>query len=256
MNRGLKNPEFTLCHFHPRHLNIYGDRGNVLALLDRARRHNLDINYIPVEPGMPVDFEACDLLFLGGGQIYEQEQAMVELQGCREEMLAAIKKGLVILAIGGSYQLLGQHYPAGTGRTVPGLKLLDFYSEAGGKRMSGNIATSCSLWAPPRTVVGFENHTGRTFLGPAVRPLGKVLRGYGNNGRDRTEGVIYRNVIGTYLHGALLPKNPWLTDYLVQKALDRRYPRYSLKPLGYDLEEQAHRAALRRTGAAPICKRR
>lgn len=253
MSKHIPAPKITLGHLYPGLLNLYGDRGNVLALFDRARRHALTVHYVPIKPGARLVFKAYDILFMGGGQSYEQEQVVEALQEQLDELRTAVEQGLVILAISGSYQLLGRHYPAGnTGKLAPGLGLLDLESNAGRKRMTGNIVTRCDLWQPPRTLDGFENHAGCTFLGPSVRPLGKVLRGYGNNGRDRTEGVVYRNVFGTYLHGALLPKNPWLADYLLQKALERHYPGYILKPREYALEEQAHRAALRRTGLRSI----
>ncbi len=237
----------NICHLYPEHLNLYGDRGNVLALCRRARWHGLPVNLVPVQPGERVDFAWCDLLFMGGGQDYEQKLVAGDLKGRRREMLEAIEQGMVILAICGSYQLLGQYYATFQGDRIPGLEILDLYTQAGRRRMIGNIVTRCSLWDPPRTLVGFENHAGRTFLGPSLRPLGEVLSGHGNNGEDKTEGVVYKNVIGTYLHGSLLPKNPWLADFLLEKALSYRNQHFTLRALDETVEAQAHRAAIRLT---------
>ncbi len=235
----------NIYHLYPEHLNLYGDRGNVLALSRRAGWHGLNANIIPVQPGGQIDFTDCDILFMGGGQDYEQELIAGDLKGRRDDLLKAVDDGMVILAICGSYQLLGQSYTTARGERIPGLEILDLYSEAGHKRMIGNVVINCSLWDPPRTLVGFENHGGRTFLGPEVQPLGTVVKGHGNNGIDKTEGVIYKNIIGTYLHGSLLPKNPWLTDYLIQKALDYRNQPAQLKTLDETIEERAHQAAIR-----------
>ncbi|MEW5784067.1 MAG: glutamine amidotransferase [Bacillota bacterium] len=239
----------NLYHLYPEHLNLYGDRGNVLALVQRALWHGIQVNLVPVQPGEKIDFTACDLLFMGGGQDYEQKLVAGDLKGRREEMLQAVEAGAVILAICGSYQLLGQYYATFQGERIPGLEILDLYTEAGRKRMIGNIVTRCNLWDPPRTLVGFENHAGRTFLGPSVQPLGQVVNGFGNNGTDKTEGVVYRNVIGTYLHGSLLPKNPWLTDYLLEKALAYRNQPFTFRELDETLERQAHEIAVQLAGS-------
>lgn len=233
--------DITIFHLYPEHLNLYGDRGNLLALVQRSRWHGLKAHVVPVRPGSRVNFNTCDLLIMGGGQDNEQRMVVEDLQNRYGELKEAVEAGMVLLAICGSYQLLGRYYADASGERIPGLNLLDFYTSAGERRLIGNIVTSCSLWDPPQTLVGFENHSGRTFLGQNLKPLGKVIKGYGNNAQDRTEGVCYKNVIGTYLHGALLPKNPWLTDYLIKKTLQYRKINFELKTLDDSLETEAHK---------------
>ena len=241
--------EVNVYHLYPEHLNLYGDRGNILALCRRAGWYGLALNLVAIRPGDKIDFSRCDLLFMGGGQDYEQKLVAEDLQGRRSELLTAIEGGMVILAVCGSYQLLGRYYTTYRGEQIPGLDLLDLYTESGRRRITGNIVTESSLWDPPRTMAGFENHAGRTYLGPSVKPLGRVLSGFGNNGEDKTEGAVYKNMIGTYLHGALLPKNPWLTDYLLEKALQYRNQHFDFKPLDESIELKAHRAAVELTGS-------
>ncbi len=241
--------QINIYHLYPDHLNLYGDRGNVLALVQRASWRSLKVNLIAVQPGEKIDFKACDLLFMGGGQDYEQRLVAEDLKKRRGEMIQAIESGMALLAVCGSYQLLGQYYTTIKEERIPGLEILELYTEAGRKRMIGNIVTRCTLWEPPRTLVGFENHAGRTFLGASVQPLGEVVNGFGNNGEDKTEGVVYKNVIGTYLHGALLPKNPWLTDHLLQKALIYRNQNFDFQPLDETIEVQAHQAAVQLSGS-------
>lgn len=247
--RELKIARINIYHLYPEHLNLNGDRGNILALCERARWHGLAVNLVPVQPGETIDFGACDLLFMGGGGDAEQNMAAAELKKRRRDMQQAIEAGMVILATGGSYQLFGHYYTTLRGERMPGLELMDLYTEAGGKRLTGNIVVSCGLWDPPRTLVGFENHAGRTCLGKGVQPLGRVLHGHGNNGSDKTEGAVYRHAIGSYMHGPLLPKNPWLTDYLLAKALAYRGQTFTFKELDQSFEEQAHQTAVRLAGS-------
>lgn len=235
----------NIYHLYPGHLNLYGDRGNMLALCRRAGWHGIDIAVIPVEPGDKIYFSSCDLLFMGGGQDSDQKLVAEDLKSRRDEMRKAIDAGMTIFAVCGSYQLLGHYYVTSQGKQIDGLGIIDLYTETGQKRLIGNAVVNCSLWKPPRTLVGFENHAGKTYLGPSLKPLGEVITGYGNNGTDKTEGAVYKNVIGTYLHGSLLPKNPWLTDYLLQKALSYRNQKYQLLSLDDTLEEQAHRATIK-----------
>ncbi|HHX77432.1 MAG TPA: glutamine amidotransferase [Firmicutes bacterium] len=248
-------PHINIYHLYPQHLNLCGDRGNILALLQRSRWHGLETRVVPVPPGGRIDFRHCDLLYMGGGQDSQQKIVVAALRKYLHELRAAVEAGLVVLAISGSYQLLGRYIVTAKGERIPGLNLLDFYT-TGGKRIAGDIVTSCSLWSPPKTLVGFENHSGRTFLGKRLKPLGKVLRGYGNNGRDGTEGVRYKNVIGTYMHGALLPKNPWLTDCLLKKALEYRQINCRLKSLDDKLELAAHKFIINRNSTFFFRKRR
>ena len=239
----------NIYHLYPGQLNLYGDRGNMLALCRRASWREIEVNIVPVEPGDTIDFGRCDLLFMGGGQDSDQKLVAEDLKKRRKDLHQAVEEGMTIFAVCGSYQLLGSYYKPAVGDKIGGLEIIDLHTEAGGKRLIGNAVISCSLWDPQQTLVGFENHAGRTFLGQGVTPLGKVLNGFGNNGIDKTEGAVYKNVIGTYLHGSLLPKNPWLTDYLLQKALDYRDQAFSMDRLDDFTEEQAHQAAIALTSS-------
>ncbi len=238
-----------IYHLYPEHLNLYGDRGNMLSLCRRAEWHGINAEIIPVEPGSSINFSNCDLLFMGGGQDSDQKLIAADLKRRRGEMRKAIEEGMAIFAVCGSYQLLGHYYKTSQGEKIDGLEIIDLYTEAGPKRLIGNAVIECSLWNPSRTLVGFENHAGITYLGSSLQPLGKVIHGHGNNGIDKTEGAVYKNVIGTYLHGSLLPKNPWLTDYLLQKALSYRNQLYQLRELNDTVEHKAHQAAIKLAGS-------
>jgi lipid II isoglutaminyl synthase (glutamine-hydrolysing) len=241
--------QINIYHLYPGHLNLYGDRGNMLALRRRAEWHGIALDIIAVEPGDSIEFSRCDLLFMGGGQDSDQQLVASDLAGRREEMRKAVEDGMAIFAVCGSYQLLGNYYTTHKGERIGGLEIIDLHTEAGEKRLIGNAVINCSLWNPPLTLVGFENHAGKTFLGPQVQPLGEVISGYGNNGFDKKEGAVYKNVIGTYLHGSLLPKNPWLTDYLLQKALAFRGQYHQLKELDDSMEQKAHDTAINLAGS-------
>lgn len=241
----------TVGHLYPDLLNLYGDRGNIIAFTRRCRWRGLQVQVREIGLGEAVDFRELDFLFLGGGSDREQDLIAADLKDRRADLRAAIEDGLVILAICGGYQLLGSHYRTLDGREIPGLGLLDFYTEAGSDRLIGNIAVEILLDGRPVRATGFENHAGRTFLGPGVAPFGRVLAGHGNNGRDGTEGARYRNVFCSYLHGPLLPKNPLLTDHLIGRALARRGREAALAPLDDVLEERANAAMLARLGLQP-----
>lgn len=241
--------KINIYHLYPAHLNLYGDRGNILALCRRADWHGIDFEVVPVEPGGEVDFARCDLLYMGGGQDSDQKMVADDLKTRQSDMSRAVEAGMTIFAVCGSYQLLGQYYTTSNGEKIGGLEIVDLYTEAGPKRLIGNAVIKCSLWNPPRTLVGFENHAGKTYLRTGLKPLGEVQIGHGNNGNDKTEGAVYKNLIGTYLHGSLLPKNPWLADYLLQRALDYRDQDYHFTDLNDKLEQQAHDAAIRLAGS-------
>ncbi len=241
--------KINIYHLYPAHLNLYGDRGNILALCRRADWHGIDLEVVPVEPGGEIDFACCDLLYMGGGQDSDQKMVAEDLKTRQSDMSRAVEAGMTIFAVCGSYQLLGQYYTTSSGEKIGGLEIVDLYTEAGPKRLIGNAVIKCSLWNPPRTLVGFENHAGKTYLGPGLEPLGEVQIGHGNNGSDKTEGAVYKNVIGTYLHGSLLPKNPWLTDYLLNNALSYRNQSFRPAQLDDSLEQQAHDSAIRLAGS-------
>lgn len=242
-------PKIRLFHLYPDHLNLYGDRGNMLALCRRAGWRNIEIEITAIKPGDSMAFSGCDLLFMGGGQDSDQKLIVGDLKKRSRELKSAADSGMVIFAVCGSYQLLGDHYKSAGGDKLEGLGIIDLYTESGSRRLIGNAVISCPLWKPPKTLVGFENHAGRTYLGPSVQPLGTVLTGYGNNGTDKTEGAVYNNVIGTYLHGSLLPKNPWLTDYLLEKALAYRGNSLKLESLDDSIEQRAHEEAVKLAGS-------
>ena len=232
-----------LCHLYPDHLNIYADRGNITVLERRCRWRGIDVSVLPC--GIAEPLPEADLLYVGGGQDRDQLLVAEDLTGKAEAVHAAVAAGACLLAVCGGYQLLGHDYRGQAGGRIPGIGLLDLRTEAGTRRMIGNVALRCELEPGRlRTLVGFENHAGRTYLGPGLQPLGRVLHGNGNNGEDGGEGVRAGRVVGTYVHGPLLPKNPWLADWLIGQALARRHGAVSLEPLDDALELEAHRVAL------------
>jgi lipid II isoglutaminyl synthase (glutamine-hydrolysing) len=234
-----------VCALYPDLMNIYADRGNIAVLRARCEWRGLGFELAASGTGEPVDAGAHDLFYMGGGQDRDQVAVandMVETK--RDALHDAAARGAVILAVCGGYQLLGHSYQLGE-EQLPGVGLVDLRTvREEGSRLIGNCAIEADLGTGPRVIAGFENHGGRTYLGDGERALGRVLRGHGNNGRDRTEGVHRGNVIGTYLHGPLLPKNVWLADRLIELALD-----LELEPLGDDsLEQAAHMSARRAAG--------
>jgi hypothetical protein len=235
----------TICHLYPELLNLYGDRGNIIALIRRCGWRDLPVRVIDVNLGDPIDLSNTDILFLGGGSDREQTIITEDLKGRAQDLALSIDQGLVVLAICGGYQLLGKFYRTLDGREIPGLNLIDFYTLAGTKRLVGNIAIELQLGDRKFKAIGFENHSGQTFIG-RLPVLGRVLRGFGNNGSDGGEGLRYKNVFGTYLHGPLLPKNPGLADHLIGLALRRRGSKDELAMLDDSFEERANRAMLKR----------
>lgn len=236
--------KLTICWLYGAGMNIYGDRGNVLALAQRCRWRGIEAEIVSLGVGEPLDPDRFDLYFWGGGQDREQISAAHDMQGAKGEALRqAVEDGAPLLAVCGGYQLLGRFYRPQQGAELPGIGLFDAWTEAGDERFIGNIVVATDEFG---AVVGFENHSGRTYLGPGVRPLGRVRVGHGNNGADGTEGCRYRNAIGCYLHGALLPKNPAVTDFLIAAALRRRHGDIDLPPLDDTMEQAAHAAAVAR----------
>lgn len=240
-------------------MNIYGDRGNMTVLRQRCAWRDIVCETVPVMPGTTVDWRTIDIAFFGGGQDSGQSliaRDFLERQG--ESLRAAIEDGLAMLAICGGYQLLGHYFLTHTGERLPGIGALDVHTVGGDVRLIGNVVVevdAATLMSPspesaavtPIRLVGFENHSGRTYLGSGVRPLGRVLAGNGNNGEDATEGAVYRNTIGCYLHGSLLPKNPQLADHLIATALRRRYGAAAkISPLDDRLELTAQRSMVER----------
>ncbi len=243
-----------LAQLYPEQMNIYGDRGNIIALAQRCAWRGISLKVIPVDVDTDIAWETCDLAFFGGGQ--DSGQALVandflKKQGAK--LGNALEDGLVMLAICGGYQLLGHYFLTHDGQRLPGLGILDVHTIGGKKRLIGNCVVSGALEKPEKQhalpFVGFENHSGRTYHGPKVRPLGQVLVGYGDNAEDRKAGAVYRNIIGCYLHGPLLPKNPQLADHLILQALRRKYDAsVTLSPLDDTLELQAQQTMVKRLG--------
>jgi CobQ-like glutamine amidotransferase family enzyme len=244
--------ELRVLTLYPDQMNIYADRGNVLFLRRRCEWRGIGFSHAAAGPGEGLDPAAHDLYYLGGGQDRDQRAVAADMVASKREALgAAVADGAVLLAVCGGYQLLGHSYQLG-GERLPGLGLADLETvREPGVRLIGNVAIEADLGDGPQTIAGFENHGGRTYLGGGATPLGRVLDGFGNNGRDGLEGVRRDNMIGTYLHGPLLPKNAWLADRLIALALERRYGTApELEPLEDGLELAAQRcareAALRR----------
>jgi hypothetical protein len=237
--------KLRVCTLYPELMNIYADRGNMQLLRARCEWRGIGFELAGASLGEGVDPDVHDLFYMGGGQDRDQALCARDMVATKREALhAAADRGAVVLAVCGGYQLLGHEYEMG-GERLPGVGLVDLRTvREAGPRLIGNCAIEADLGDGPRVIAGFENHGGRTYLGAGEEPLGRVLKGFGNNGKDGVEGVRRGNVIGTYLHGPLLPKNAWLADKLVELAL-----RVELDPLGDDaLEEAAHASARRAAG--------
>lgn len=221
----------TIVHLFPDLLNLYGDVGNILVLKKRCKLRNINVNIVKYEINDEIDLSDSDIVLLGGGSDREQKIVCEKLLECKEKLINYRDSEGVMLAVCGGFQLLGNYYNI-NGEKIEGLGLCDFYTESEDGRLIGNICLD-TLFGP---VVGFENHGGRTYLGENAVPLGNVIRGNGNNGKDKTEGVIYKNIFGTYLHGPLLPNNPEFADMLIKKAIARKYnDETPLEPLNDEL---------------------
>jgi CobQ-like glutamine amidotransferase family enzyme len=239
-------PILRVCALYPDLMNIYADRGNLIMLERRCQWRGIGFALSSAGLGEPLDPDGADLYYMGGGQDRDQRLCAHDLaEHKRDDVHAAAARGAVILAVCGGYQLLGHSYELGA-ETLPGVGLVDLHTvRSDDARLIGNVAIEVALGTGPgRVLAGFENHGGRTFLGQA-EPLGRVLKGHGNNGGDGREGVRAGNVIGTYLHGPLLPKNAWFADWLIETALGLPEP---LTALDDELEDAAHTEARRAAG--------
>lgn len=233
--------ELKICHLYPDVLNLYGDRGNVMCMTRRLKWRGIDVSVKKLPIGSEIGMSGYDLVFIGGGQDFEQEVLLDDLHRGRDrEIKAAIEDGVTFLTICGGYQMLGSYYETHEGQRCDFIGALDLYTIGANKRMIGNYKFRCAADLGGSVVVGFENHSGQTRLGSGVQPLGTILKGFGNNGEDGTEGAHYKNVFGTYCHGPMLPKNPEFCDLLLKTALERKYGRVELQPLDDSLEHQAH----------------
>ena len=240
--------KIVVGHLYPDYLNIYADRGNIAVLSRRAawRGHDLEVRAVSVGDPLPPDEH--DLLYVGGGQDREQALVAQDLAAKAEDLRRAVDGGAAVLAVCGGYQLLGRSYRDFHGTELPGIGLLPLDTVAGERRMIGDVLLECELQpGVRRTLAGFENHVGRTRLDPGADPLGRVVAGFGNDGESGFEGCRVGRVVGTYLHGPLLPRNPWFADWLLAQALAHRLGEPpELTPLPDELETEAHDVSARR----------
>ena len=235
-------------HLYPEYLNIYADRGNIAVFQRRVAARGLELAVEPVSVGDQLRAGEHDLLYIGGGQDREQALIAPDLAARGEALRQAVAGGAALLAVCGGYQLLGRFYRGRSGVELPGAGLFPLHTAAGERRMIGDCLLECELDpGVRRTLAGFENHAGITRLDEDAEPLGRVVAGFGNDGQSGYEGVRVGTAVGTYLHGPLLPRNPWLADWLLARALEHRLGRPAeLEPLEDDLEEQAHAVAAER----------
>lgn len=243
--------KLRLGYLYPDLMNIYADRGNVECLRRRCAWRGIELEVVRL--GVRADFDPSqiDIMFIGGGQDRQQAAVSQDLRGdAGLRVRKAVDQGAVLLAVCGGYQLMGRRYLAADGTELPGLGLIDLETRHPGAREPRCIGDVAVEWRG-QTLVGFENHGGRTYLGDGAQPLARVLLGNGNNSEDGTEGAQFGNVFGTYLHGSLLPKNPHFADFLIGLALRRREPGRSLDPLPDAAEWAAHNSALAKVGLPP-----
>ena len=235
--------KLKIAHLYPDLLNLYGDSGNILCLEKRMKWRGIDCRIYRLDSAKLLRDNDYDIVFIGGGQDFEQDVLLDDLKKGKDiEIKRAIENSKVFLAICGGYQMLGKYYKTYDGKMLEYMGALDFYTEGKEERMIGNYAFKTKEGIE---VVGFENHSGRTYLGKNVEPLGKMIKGYGNNGEDGTEGVRYKNTFGTYSHGPVLPKNSQLADLLIAKAVENKYGKADLAPLDDTLEIKAQQQVMK-----------
>ena len=240
-------PALRLAHLYPSLLNVAGDGGNVSAVQRRCAWRGIPTEVVAVELVDTPDFTAFDLIFFHGGQDVEMAIAAADLQAKAPSLRKAADEGVPIFAVCAGLQLLGHRYVPTTGPAIHGIGMLDLETRAGSGRFMQHAAVEVTIDGRADIVVGFENHSGLTELGPGCRPFGTVVAGAGNNGRDRTEGATQGSVLATYLHGPVLPKNPWLADQLIRRSLERKAPSGAVELASLDdaIELRAHDVALR-----------
>ena len=233
-----KKLKISIAHLYPKLLNLYGDIGNIITLKKRCEWRGIEIEFEEIDIGDEI--KEHDLYFIGGGQDKQQRDVAKELLKNKQNLLEQRDGGAVFLAICGGYQLLGHYYQPHNAERLDGISLLDAYTVAGKKRFIGNVTAVTSL-VQPNTLVGFENHSGLTYLQGDTKPIAYVNVGNGNNGQDKSEGAYYKNVFGTYLHGSFLPKNPHFADFLIELALEKRYgKKIVLNQLDDYIENRTH----------------
>lgn len=239
--------KLKICHLYPDVLNLYGDGGNIICIQQRLLWRGIESEVQRCQIGDRLDLSDCDLVFIGGGQDFEQEILLEDLKnGMADEIRAAVADGKTFLCICGGYQMMGHYYETARGVRCEFIGAVDLYTVGGEKRQIGNYSFRLGEESGGSIVAGFENHSGMTYLGEGVRPLGTVIHGCGNNLKDDTEGVRDRNVFGTYSHGPVLPGNPAFCDTILATALERKYGKCELEPLDDRLELAAHEKAVKR----------
>ncbi len=238
----MNDKTITVLQLYPRDMNIYGDWGNVLTILRRLQWHGYKPKFVEYNPGDSFP-EGVDIIIGGGGQDAGQDRIQDDLLAISKNLHDLADNDVPMLMICGLYQMFGNFFKTQDGHVIEGISLLDIETHAGPERLTGNIVTRSHQFGE---LIGYENHSGQTFLGKGVQPLGRVLKGAGNNGQDDSEGARYRNVIGTYMHGSLLPKNPALADHLIEKAITRKYGEFAPTVIDDRFAELARTAALKR----------
>ena len=235
--------ELNICHLYPDLLNLYGDRGNIITMKRRLEGRGIKVNIDECSIGQPLNADKYAIFFLGGGQDFEQEVLLRDLSsGKAQDIRTAVEEEKTFLAICGGYQMLGEYYKTWDGVQLDFIGAIGVHTIGAKERMIGNYMFRTTPESGDTVVVGFENHSGKTYVSEQVAALGMMLSGNGNNGEDKTDGARYKNVFGTYSHGSLLPKNPVLCDFILQTALNHRYDGAEpLAPLDDTLELNAHR---------------
>jgi CobQ-like glutamine amidotransferase family enzyme len=233
-------------HLYPTLMSVAADRGNLYSIERRCKWRGIRIEVEPIYVKQTPDFTKYDLILIHGAADREMEVASKDIQHKASSLLEAAESNTVFLSVCAGYQLLGHYYKPFEGPEQKGVGLFDLYTEGSQTRYMTHMALECKFEETgTKVLVGYENHSGRTYLGPKAQPIGKVLAGWGNNGKDSGEGAVYKNAFGTYTHGPVLPKNPWLTDLLIQRSLEHRYGKVKLVPLDDSTENAAHAAALK-----------
>lgn len=248
MSEAVKDTGMVLRigHLYPTLMSVAADRGNLYSIQRRCQWRGIATEVEQIFVKQTPDFTKYDLVLFHGGADREMDLAARDIQAKAPSIREAVESNTVILSVCAGYQLLGHYYKPFEGPELKGVGLLDLHTDGGSTRFMTHMALECEFEGTGlKILVGYENHSGRTYLGKNARPLGKVLAGWGNNGEDKLEGATYKNIFGTYLHGPVLPKNPWFTDLLIQRALERRYGRVELEPLDDTMENAAHAAALK-----------
>ena len=238
--------KITIAHLYPDLLNLYGDTGNITALLYRMKKRGIEVDIKEISAGEKPDFESVDIVFVGGGSDKKNKIVCENMKSYADKLKAYVENGGTVLAVCGGFQIMGKSYKLGD-ETIDALGIVDITADCSAERLIGDVVLKSDILNTE--IVGFENHSGLMDIG-TYTPLGKVVAGYGNDGKSGYEGIVYKNLIGTYLHGPLLPKNPILADYIISGAIKKRYGSCELEKLDDTLEIEAHDYIVKRFGFA------